>query len=125
MELKNRNVSNNRQNQCQVNNLEIKDLSYLKHITETSSVVAGNIYARTDTITRTGFGYALADAVALAEGQFTTTDAQTLTRVRYYGNFTLSMADARAKASAITGSKIARFSSFSTSTSLTFTSFNN
>ncbi|MBW4683976.1 MAG: TonB-dependent receptor [Komarekiella atlantica HA4396-MV6] len=105
--------------------MKIRNLSYLKHVTESSAVVGGNVYARTDTITRTGFGYAVADGVALAEGQFTTTDAQTLTRVRYYGNFTVSMADARGRASAITGSKIARFSSFSTSTSLTFTSSNN
>jgi hypothetical protein len=104
--------------------LEIKDLSYLKHVTETSTVVAGNISARTDTITRAGSGYAVADAVALAEGRFTNTDAQTLARVKYYGNLTIGTADARARASAITGSKIARSSSFSTSTSLSFTSSN-
>jgi hypothetical protein len=105
------------------NRLIINDLSYLQHATDSSTVVAGNAYAITDTITRTGPRYATSNAVALAQGESTATNAQTLARVLYYGNFSISLADARATAFAMSGNKTARSSSFSTSTSLSFSSF--
>ncbi|WGV26005.1 hypothetical protein [Halotia branconii] len=101
--------------------LIIADLSYIQHITESNDVIGGNAVAAT--ITEVGSGYALALALADAKGLETKTDARTLARVKYYENFTVSLADARATAFARTRNKTSRASSLSTSTSLDFTSF--
>lgn len=102
--------------------LIIQDLNYLEEAQDSDALVAGNAHAVTGTIAKTGTGYAFADAVALALGQFTNTNTQTQARTIFYPRFILSESDARAIAFAKSKNQIASSSSYTTSTTLSFTS---
>ena len=105
------------------NHVIIQNLSYLQDITENTAVVGGNVSADTFAMTDTGSEYAVTFVDALALGEITYTNGRTSAIVKYYGDVTLSMADARATAYARTGNKTAHSSNFSTSTGLSFNSF--
>lgn len=96
-------------------NLAIEDLSYVQSIPESSVILAGTAVA--ETVTKTGSGFAVAGAAALATGQVTRTNTNTLASVQYYGDLTTSYADAFADAYARTGYNTERASSYSTSMS--------
>lgn len=107
------------------NRLIIDNLSYLDDLVDGNKLIAGQTQAITSTLTTAGNGYATSGAAAVALGQITSTDAQTLSKVLFYGDVTIGLADARARAIATTGSNIATSSSLSTYTSISFTSSNN
>lgn len=96
--------------------LVISDLSYLEVCQESEQIKAG--YVDTGTFTDTGPGFSVADAWAVALGDNTQTDAQTYAGVEIRDQFTFSLADARSSARASTDNT--RESSWSTSTSLGF-----
>ncbi|QOV23719.1 hypothetical protein [Anabaenopsis elenkinii] len=100
--------------------LIIKDLDYLQEIGASSPVTGGNVHVSTGTTVNSG--YAGAFAVALAEGEHTFTDTQTLARVILSGNFSMSLARARAIAFASTGNRI--YQSVSNQTTMSFHFFN-
>jgi len=104
------------------NQLIISDLNYLQHITETSAVVGGGVYADTVTSTTTGKRYATSEAGATAVGDITYTEVSTLTDVKKIGIATVSKADASAKALAKSGYKTASSLSIDKSLSIYITS---
>ncbi|BDA75661.1 hypothetical protein RIVM261_081840 [Rivularia sp. IAM M-261] len=107
------------------NRLIIDNLSYLDSLVDTNKIIAGQAQAATFTLTTVGNGHATSGAAAIALGNTTSTNTQTLARVLFYGDVNISLADARARGIATTGSNIAASSSLSTSTCISFTSSNN
>lgn len=100
------------------NSLIISDLSYLQSVKDSHLVVGGRVFADTATITKTGRGYAIADADAVAIGDTTYSNAQTKTTVRNSNGIEYSRANAKATAYAKTGNQIA--SSRDRNTSVSF-----
>ncbi len=86
------------------NDLTISDLSYLREFSQDNRLLGGDAYAQADTIALPRYGQA--DAVAVATGLTTLTDAQTSVKVELdiysSDDFSYTTADARAKAHATT-----------------------
>lgn len=97
--------------------LVISDLNYCQLIDDNTVVLGGYVYADTVTATKTGRGYAIADAGAVAIGETTYTNAITKTNAKKRGSLTSSTADAIALAYAQTGNQIALSLSRNTSIS--------